>query len=106
VLTYTGSGFEYNGVALIQTSGSGTLVLDSGDPACTISGGSTFTFPPVTMLRGWPWVAAGCLLCFISGCPHSANGSACVEGWVAPACMHQEPSRPSAQGLDIYTSAS
>jgi hypothetical protein len=52
VLTYTGSGLSYNGLPLVQTPVSKTLVL-SADPACTTPGGSKLTFPPAT-LGEWP----------------------------------------------------
>ena len=52
ILTYTGSGMTYNGVPLVQSPISKTLLV-SADPACTVSGGSIMTFPPAT-LGEWP----------------------------------------------------
>jgi hypothetical protein len=45
VLTYTGTGMSYNGVPLVQSPNSKTLLLSS-DPACTVPGGDKLTFPP------------------------------------------------------------
>ena len=52
ILTYTGSGLSYNGVPLVQSPVSKTLVLSS-DPACTVPGGDKLTFPDA-VLREWP----------------------------------------------------
>jgi hypothetical protein len=46
-LTYTGSGMSLNGVPLVQSPVSKTLLLSS-DPACTVPGGDRMTFPPAT----------------------------------------------------------
>ncbi len=48
ILTYTGSGLSYNGVPLVQVAPSKTLVL-TADPACTVPGGDTLTFPLATL---------------------------------------------------------
>ena len=48
ILTYTGSGLSYNGVPLVQSPISKTLVV-SADAACTVPGGSIMTFPPATL---------------------------------------------------------
>jgi hypothetical protein len=48
VLTYTGTGLSYQGVPLVVSPVTKTLVL-SGDPACTTPGGDKLTFPPATM---------------------------------------------------------
>jgi hypothetical protein len=46
ILTFTGSGLSYNGVPLVQSPVSGTIILSS-DPACTVPGGGQMTFPAV-----------------------------------------------------------
>jgi hypothetical protein len=49
-LLYTGNGFSYNGVSMVETP-SGVLVLSS-DPNCSNSpGGGPFTFPVVSLCR-------------------------------------------------------
>ena len=48
ILTYTGSGLSYNGVPLVQSPPSKTLVLSS-DPACTVPNGAVLSFPPATL---------------------------------------------------------
>jgi hypothetical protein len=48
ILTYTGSGMSYNGVPLVETAPTGTLVL-SADPACAVVNGSTLSFPPAAL---------------------------------------------------------
>ena len=52
ILTYTGTGMSYNGVPLVQSPNTNTLLL-SADPACTVPGGDKLTFPPA-ILREWP----------------------------------------------------
>ena len=51
ILTYTGTGMTYNGVPLVQSPISHTLIL-SADPACTVPGGDKISFPPAA-LCGW-----------------------------------------------------
>jgi hypothetical protein len=48
ILTYTGNGLAYNGVPLVQSPVSKTLLLSS-DPACTVPGGDKITFPPAIL---------------------------------------------------------
>jgi hypothetical protein len=48
ILTYTGYGMSYNGVPLVQSPGSKTLLL-TADPACTTPGGDRMTFPPAIL---------------------------------------------------------
>ena len=48
ILTYTGYGMSYNGVPLVQSPNSKTLLLSS-DPACTVPGGEQMTFPPANL---------------------------------------------------------
>ncbi len=48
ILTYTGYGMSYNGVPLVQSPNSQTLLLSS-DPACTVPGGDQMTFPPANL---------------------------------------------------------
>jgi hypothetical protein len=48
ILTYTGSGMSYNGVPLVETAPTGTLVL-SADPTCAVANGSTLSFPPAAL---------------------------------------------------------
>jgi hypothetical protein len=48
ILTYTGSGMSYNGVPLVETAPTGTLVL-SADPACAVANGGTLSFPPAAL---------------------------------------------------------
>jgi hypothetical protein len=48
ILTYTGSGLSYNGVPLVQSPISKTL-LASADAGCTVPGGDRLTFPPATL---------------------------------------------------------
>ncbi len=50
VLTYTGSGLSHNGVPLVESLGSHTLVLSS-DPACTTADGGKLSFPPATLCK-------------------------------------------------------
>ena len=50
IFTYTGHGLQYNGVPLVQTPGSRTLVLSS-DPACQAPDGDSFSFPLVALQR-------------------------------------------------------
>jgi hypothetical protein len=50
VLTYTGLGLIYGGVALVQQPGTKTLVL-SNDPACSVPDGDRLTFPPGASVR-------------------------------------------------------
>jgi hypothetical protein len=47
-----GNGLSYNGVPLVQTPGTGTLVRSS-DPACKVPDGDKFTFPPAPEPREW-----------------------------------------------------
>jgi hypothetical protein len=48
ILTYTGSGLSFNGVPLVQSPVSKTLLL-SANPACTAPGGDRITFPPAIL---------------------------------------------------------
>ena len=45
VITYTGTGLSYNGVPLVQTPITNTLVLSS-DPTCKVPSGELIYFPP------------------------------------------------------------
>jgi hypothetical protein len=76
-MTYTGSGLAYNGVPLVETAPSGTLVLTS-DPSCATADGTTMTFPLATLCEqlrgmhgGWPQWPASALSC---GCQCSSRG--------------------------------
>ena len=51
-LTYTGSGLAFNGVPLVVSPGSKTLLL-SADPACTVPGGDQLAIEPVSESRAW-----------------------------------------------------
>jgi hypothetical protein len=57
IFTYTGHGLQYNGVPLVQTPGSRTLVLSS-NPACQAPDGDSFSFPLVALQR--ECLALGC----------------------------------------------
>ena len=50
ILTYTGSGMSYNGLPLVQSPVSKTLLLSS-NPACTVPGGDKLSFPPAALSR-------------------------------------------------------
>jgi hypothetical protein len=52
ILTYTGTGMTYNGVPLVQSPISHTLIL-SADPACTVPGGDKISFPPAALCKLW-----------------------------------------------------
>jgi hypothetical protein len=69
ILTYTGSGLSYQGTPLVQSPGSGTLLL-SADPACSVAGGDKLTFPPVALCEWqllWPF-HCGCSCAAHPGC--------------------------------------
>ena len=74
-MTYTGSGLSYNGVPLVQIPPTNTLVL-SADPACTVTGGSTLSFPPAALCE-WPGPSAQfaqplcrCAIAIVCGLAH------------------------------------
>jgi hypothetical protein len=82
VLTYTGFGLSYEGVPLVQTPGSRTLVLSSS-PDCTTPGGGQLSFPLAPASRAPPpaLVATGGL----AGCSrgqqqHAAAAAAAAAG--------------------------
>ena len=58
ILTYTGTGMSYNGIPLVQSPNTNTLVL-SADPACTVPGGDKLSFPPATLSFPANLTAAG-----------------------------------------------
>ena len=75
ILTYTGSGLSYNGVPLVQSLPSKTLVL-SADPACTVPDGDKLTFPLAVLRECLLGCALLQLLAAHSG-QHSAHFSCC-----------------------------
>jgi hypothetical protein len=81
VMLYSGSGMSYNGVPLVQSPNTLTIIA-SGDPACSAPGGASFVFQLSAGGRPGCWApldarpCTACLLRPASGVRSSTRGRA------------------------------
>jgi hypothetical protein len=104
VLTYTGFGLSYEGVPLVQTPGSRTLVLSSS-PDCTTPGGGQLSFPLAPASRAPPPALgatgelAGAAVGGSGGSSSSSSRCACLMAEALGQCRAgQAPSQESNLG--------
>jgi hypothetical protein len=78
ILTYTGTGMTYNGVPLVQSPISHTLIV-SADPACTVPGGDKISFPPAALCE-WHCVRGNAMPSYALRALHAMplTGRVCV----------------------------
>ena len=92
ILTYTGTGMSYNGVPLVQSPNTNTLLL-SADPACTVPGGDKLTFPPAFLGKCRHCMRVSCQLLLLF---HFRSGHTPFNAWCI--ALAPQPHRPRQAG--------